>query len=82
VVVNLDPHATHEGQLVLPNGDLGLPYDEPFGVVDELSNARYTWRGTQHYLRLSPDAPAHIFRVERGAANETTHPVYHRPVHA
>jgi len=81
VVVNLDPHDSHEGQLVLPNGDLGLPYDEPFEVVDVLNESRYTWRGTQHYLRLSPDAPAHIFRVERESSNETSHPVYHRPVH-
>jgi starch synthase (maltosyl-transferring) len=82
VVVSLDPYDAHEGQLVLPNGDLGLPYDEPFGVVDQLNGSRYTWRGTHHYLRLTPDTPAHIFRIERGASNETTHEVYHRPVHA
>ena len=82
VAVTLDPHAPQEGQLVLPNGDLGLPYDEPFEVVDALHDSRYTWRGTQHYLRLTPDRPAHIFRVERDGSNETSHPVYHRPVHA
>ena len=82
VVVNLDPHDAHEGQLVLPNGDFDLPYDEPFEVVDVLNESRYTWRGTQHYLRLSPDTPAHIFRVERETSTETSHPVYHRPVHA
>jgi starch synthase (maltosyl-transferring) len=81
VVVSLDPHTPREGQLVTPNGELGLPWDDPFVVHDHLNDARHMWQGTHHYLRLPPDAPAHIFRVEPHP-NETTHEVYGRPVHA
>ena len=64
VVVNLDPHHAHEGQLDLNNGALDLPYDEAFTARDLLNDECYTWRGPHHYLRLHPSAPAHIFRLE------------------
>jgi starch synthase (maltosyl-transferring) len=82
VVATLDPHNVQEGQLVLPNDTLGLPAHDAFPVHDLLQDARYTWRGSRHYLRLTPDAPAHIFRIERDVSNETSHPVYDRLVHA
>jgi starch synthase (maltosyl-transferring) len=82
VVANLDPHNEREGQLVLPNQALGLPTDDAFPVHDLLNDARYTWRGTHHYLSLSPDTPAHIFRIDRQVADETSHPVYDQLVHA
>ncbi|WP_105010782.1 alpha-1,4-glucan--maltose-1-phosphate maltosyltransferase [Salinibacter sp. 10B] len=82
VVSTLDPHHAQEGQLVLPNNELGLPVHDAFPVHDLLQDARYTWRGSHHFLRLTPDAPAHIFRIERDVSNETSHPVYDRLVHA
>ena len=82
VIATLDPHNVQEGQLQLPNEDLGLPPHDAFPVHDLLQDARYTWRGSQHFLRLTPDAPAHIFRIERDVSNETSHPVYDRLVHA
>ncbi|MFB6271254.1 MAG: alpha-1,4-glucan--maltose-1-phosphate maltosyltransferase [Salinibacter sp.] len=82
VVVSLDPHNACEGQLVLPTEALGLPAHEGFGVHDLLNDARYTWRGTHHYLKLTPDTPAHIFRVDRTGSNEQSHPTYDQPVHA
>jgi len=82
VVTSLDPHAAQEGQLILPVEDLGLPADEPFSVHDLLNDVRYTWEGTHHYLRRTPDTPAHIFRIERAGANEQSHAAYNRPVHA
>jgi starch synthase (maltosyl-transferring) len=82
VVVSLDPHNACEGQLVLPNDDLGLPLHDGFGVHDLLNDARYTWRGTHHYLKLTPDTPAHIFRVERAEGKEQSHPTYDQLVHA
>jgi len=81
-VVSLDPHNPQEGQLRLPNDELGIAAGPAFPVHDMLQDARYTWRGDQHFLRLTPDAPAHIFRIERDASGETTHPVYDRLVHA
>ncbi|PSQ67830.1 MAG: alpha-1,4-glucan--maltose-1-phosphate maltosyltransferase [Bacteroidetes bacterium QH_1_64_81] len=82
VVVSLDPHNSCEGQLVLPLGDLGLPHDSAFSAHDLLNDARYTWRGTHHYLKLTPDTPAHIFRLDRDGSREATPPTYDRPVHA
>lgn len=82
VVTSLNPHHAQEGRLVLPNSEIGLPSDDAFPVHDLLQDARYTWRGRHHYLRLTPDAPAHIFRIERTSSNETSHPVYDQLVHA
>jgi len=78
VVVNLDPHHAHEGNLDLDNGALGLPYNDAFIAHDVLNGERYTWRGQHHYIRLDPSAPAHIFRMEHEG---TEHDVFHRPVH-
>ena len=82
VVVTLDPHNACEGQLVLPPHDYGLPPDEGFGVHDLLNDARYTWRGSHHYLKLTPDTPAHIFRIDPSGTHEHTHAAYDRLVHA
>ena len=80
VVVTLDPHNAQEGQLVLPCDAYGLPSEGPIAVHDQLTGAHHTWKGSHHYLRLSPASPAHIFRVSRGDG-ETAHPVFDRPVH-
>jgi len=82
VVVNLDPHHPREGQLHLPPDDVGLPDAEAFPAHDLLQNVRYTWHGERHYLRLPPESPAHIFRLERQPSDETTHPVYNQRFHA
>jgi starch synthase (maltosyl-transferring) len=82
VVVSLDPHNPCEGQLVLPSDEYGLPAHDGFGVHDLLNDARYTWRGTHHYLKLTPTTPAHIFRVERAGTSEHSHTAYDRLVHA
>ena len=78
VVVSLDPHNTHEGQLVLLRAPYDLPAHEPLHVHDQLTGTHYTWHGEHHYLRLSPASPAHIFRLPRQGE---THPVFERPVH-
>ena len=82
VVTSLDPHAAQEGQLILPVEDLGLPADASFSVHDLLNDVRYTWEGTHHYLRRTPETPSHLFRIERDEAGERGHAVYDRPVHA
>ena len=82
VVVSLDPHHACEGQLVLPPDDYGLPADDGFGVHDLLQDARYTWRGAHHYLKLTPDAPAHIFRIERPGSPEQPPPLHNQAAHA
>lgn len=66
IVVNLDPHQTHESNLHVPLADLGIGQDEPYEVEDLLTGERYTWRGPINYVRLSPDERVgHIMRVVR-----------------
>jgi starch synthase (maltosyl-transferring) len=44
---------------------------DAYQVHDLLSDARYTWRGSQNYVELNPEVqPAHIFRVRRWLTGE------------
>ncbi len=53
-VVNLDPHNWHEATLQLDLDALGVGWDTPYDLFDELTGARYTWRGANPYVRLDP----------------------------
>jgi starch synthase (maltosyl-transferring) len=66
VVVNLDPHAAHDGMLEVPAEQLGLPADGPFIVHDVVTGQRYRW-SRHNYVRLDPilGDPVHILHVER-----------------
>jgi len=69
VIVNLDPTSAQSGWTDLSLQALGFGPDEPYVVTDLLTEARHTWRGPSNYVSLDPAAqPAHIFRLERGAA--------------
>jgi starch synthase (maltosyl-transferring) len=62
VVVNLDPHTPQETVLDLDLGAMGLPWQGPFRVRDELGGETYTWDGAHPYVRLDPTSSqvAHI----------------------
>ena len=61
VVVNLDPYGPQEAVLDLDLGAVGLPWDGPYAVVDELTGERYTWFGPRPYVRLDPSSRvAHV----------------------
>ncbi|GAA1899776.1 alpha-1,4-glucan--maltose-1-phosphate maltosyltransferase [Streptomyces sodiiphilus] len=73
IVVNLDPHDTHEATVSLDLPELGLtPAQaggaEPFPVLDELTGETYHW-GRDNYVRLEPGrrdayaSSAHIFAL-------------------
>jgi len=64
VAVNLDPHGLHEGELVLPLADLGLPSDAAFSVEEAFADEVTEWRGARHRVRLDPQAnPAILCRL-------------------
>jgi starch synthase (maltosyl-transferring) len=66
VVVNLDPHLTHETILDVPLDRMGISEHSPYEMNDLLSGARYTWRGRRNYVKLDPtERVAHVFRVTR-----------------
>jgi starch synthase (maltosyl-transferring) len=63
VVVNLDPHNTHEGTVRLDMPGLGLDWDAEFVVDDDLSGETYHWRQA-NYVRLDPHInPAHVLTL-------------------
>ncbi|WP_370083980.1 alpha-1,4-glucan--maltose-1-phosphate maltosyltransferase [Streptacidiphilus sp. MAP12-16] len=65
VIVNLDPHHTHETTVSLDLPALGLDWQDSLDVHDELSGVRYRW-GRHNYVRLDPALqPAHILTVRR-----------------
>ncbi|HWG84931.1 MAG TPA: maltotransferase domain-containing protein, partial [Deinococcales bacterium] len=64
-VVNLDPHAPHDGMVRVPLAEMGLPQDGPYRVIDLITDAEYTWSGEWNYVRLDPQVePAHVLRLE------------------
>jgi starch synthase (maltosyl-transferring) len=63
VVINLDPYHAQECTLSLNLEELGVGWNEPFEVFDELTQRPFYWWGAHNYVRLSPDEPAHILSV-------------------
>lgn len=68
VVVNLDPYQPQECTLSLNLEELGVGWNEPFEVFDELTQRPFYWWGAHNYVRLSPDEPAHILSVTTATA--------------
>ncbi len=63
VVVNLDPHAAHSGNLELPFDQFGLG-GSAFEVRDLLSDQKYSWQGPQAWIELDPASKAaQVFKI-------------------
>ncbi|MGK6310067.1 alpha-1,4-glucan--maltose-1-phosphate maltosyltransferase [Variovorax sp. DT-64] len=70
-VVNLDPHNVQSGWLDLDLDFVGCEPAQSFQVHDLLSNQRYLWQGSRHFVRLDPHSvPAHVFVVRRRVRDE------------
>jgi starch synthase (maltosyl-transferring) len=64
IAVNLDPHAAHEGEIVLPLEELGLAADAEFLLEEAVTRQVVTCRGACQRLHLDPEAnPAMMFRL-------------------
>ncbi len=64
VVVNLDPHAVHEGEVELPLAELGLTADSEFALEEAFTRSMFSCRGARQGFRLDPETnPALIFRL-------------------
>jgi len=69
VVVSLDHDFAQAGWVSLDTSALGVDPGDSFVVHDLLTDARYTWSGSQNFVKLDPEGvPCHIFCVEH-----TTH---------
>ncbi len=60
VVVSLNAHDAEEGWLQLDPSSVGLDSWMPFRATDGLTGGHYTWQGTSHFVRLTPEMPAHL----------------------
>ncbi|MGK2876540.1 MAG: alpha-1,4-glucan--maltose-1-phosphate maltosyltransferase [Nocardioides sp.] len=63
VVINLDPHSTHEATVHLDLAAAGLP--DSFGVSDEITGEQWSW-GEHNYVRLAPESEVAHVLVVRG----------------
>ncbi|MGH7064444.1 MAG: maltotransferase domain-containing protein [Stellaceae bacterium] len=64
VVVNLDPHAVHEGEVELPLTVLGLTDEDEFELAEGFTGTVSRLRGARQRFRLDPEiTPSLIFRL-------------------
>ena len=63
VVVNLDPYHAQETMLDLNLDALGVAWDRPFEVHDEITKRSFFWWSSRNYVRLEPSEPAHLLTV-------------------
>jgi starch synthase (maltosyl-transferring) len=72
VVVNLDPDHPQSGWVTLDLELLGISVDAPYVAHDLLSDARYVWKGSSNFVRLTPfDVPCHILSLTQRSAQAT-----------
>ncbi|MEO8358790.1 MAG: alpha-1,4-glucan--maltose-1-phosphate maltosyltransferase [Vicinamibacteria bacterium] len=70
-VVNLDPHNVQSGTLILDPEEVGVKPEQRFQMHDLLSDQRFLWQGSKHFIQIDPHrAPAHIMVVRRRGRNE------------
>ncbi len=67
VAANLDPHNAHDSHVRFPLWDLGIAEDEPYIVEELLSGRKMQATGSLFWVRLAPQAPVEIFRMEKAS---------------
>lgn len=66
IVISMDPNFSQAGWLKVPLKKFGIKENEPFTVVDLLTESRYFWENEWNYVALHPQGiPGHIFKVEK-----------------
>ena len=70
VVVSLDPWASAECFVHVPVSEFGWLEGDNYQVHDLLTDERYLWTGSRNFVRLTPENPAHVFRVRRWVGRE------------
>jgi len=64
IAVNLDPHQPHECDFEIPLWEWGLNDHGSLAVEDLLHGHKFTWTGKIQHLRLEPQSPYAIWRVQ------------------
>jgi starch synthase (maltosyl-transferring) len=70
VIVSLDPFHAQDAYIDVPIERFGWIEGQAYQVHDLLSDERYLWSGRRNFVRLTPEKPAHIFRVRRKTHSE------------
>jgi len=70
VVVSLDPFHPQDAFIHVPVEQFGWLEGQTYQVHDLLTDERYLWSGWRNFVRLTPERPAHIFRVRRRTHTE------------
>ena len=70
VIVSLDPFHAQDAYIDVPVEKFGWIEGQAYQVHDLLNDERYLWSGRRNFVRLTPDKPAHIFRVRRKTHSE------------
>jgi starch synthase (maltosyl-transferring) len=71
VMVNLDPHHTHQGWITVPLQDFGLGPHQNYQMHDLLTDSYFLWSGARNFIELNPRfVPAHVFRLRRHVRSE------------
>jgi starch synthase (maltosyl-transferring) len=69
VAVSLDPFQAQEADFEIPLWEWGLRDDAALPATDLLTGERFTWYGKTQHLRLTPEKPYLIWRVEGTTAH-------------
>jgi len=64
VAVSLDPHQAQECDFEIPLWEWDLPDHESLSVEDLLHGHKFTWTGKTQRLRLEPEKPYAIWRIQ------------------
>ena len=70
IAVSLDPFHAQETFIHVPVEQFGWMETQSYQVHDLLHDERYLWSGHRQFIRLTPEKPAHIFRVRRKTHSE------------
>ncbi|MFN3521999.1 MAG: maltotransferase domain-containing protein [Phenylobacterium sp.] len=64
VAVSLDPHNAQDADIEIPLWEFGLPDEGAFAVDDLVGERGFVWRGKRQQVRLTPERPYAIWRVQ------------------
>ncbi len=70
VIVSIDPFHAQDAFINVPVEQFGWVEGQSYQVHDLLNDERYLWSGRRNFVRLTPEKPAHIFRVRRKTHSE------------
>ncbi len=65
IAVSLDPFGPQETTLDLPLQAIGLSEADDLRIANLLTDGRLHWVGARQHIRLTPEAPALVFTVEK-----------------